>query len=216
VHGVDRKAPTFAALTTVKAKRPQPVLPLTVAPRRTYARVPLARAAVMLIGLAAVASAAIPGSPVRALISQAINRITGETEKTGVAAPDAAQTSEPVFDMKTDLSAALSIQPAQGKVRITLTEVAPEATVRVRLIDSNRATVQASGAAAHARFRTSPGRIEMVRVDGGEVVIDLPRSLIDARVEVDGRVIFQKERGQLRLNEPATTGTNPEFIFKPK
>jgi hypothetical protein len=215
VCSADRTAPTFAALSAVSAKKPQPVLPITVAPRRTVARVPLARAAMLLIGLAAVASAAIPGSPVRALISQAIQRIVGETEEPRFVAPRVPETPEAAVDTKPDLSAGLSIQPAQGRVRIVLTGVAPEATVRVRLIDSDRALVQASGAAAQARFRTGPGRIEMVGVAGGEVVIDMPRNLTDGRVEIDGRVIFHKDRSQMRLNEPAATGTNSEFIFRP-
>jgi hypothetical protein len=215
LQGADTKAPTYAARQAVFARRPQPIRVPVDTRRRLFGSVPLARAAMLLVGLAAVGSAAIPGSPVRALISDALRMIVGDTAKVPMMAPDAAETSEPVFERKSDLAAALSIQPAQGKVRIVLTNVAENATLRIRLIDSDRAAVQASGAAAQARFRTGPGRIEVVGINGGEVAIDLPRRLVDARVEVDGRLIFQKERGQLHLNEPATTGANSEFIFKP-
>jgi hypothetical protein len=52
--------------------------------------------------------------------------------------------------------------------------------------------VEANGAAAHARFRTGRGRIEVVDVRSGEITVEIPRSALGARVEVDGKVIFQK------------------------
>ena len=189
---VDVKAPTGPALAEVNVRRPQPLR--VPQQSRSFASMPLARAAMFVIGIAAVAGAAIPGSPVRALIVSALRTVTGQQEQEQRATPPQprVETSEPVFDTKTDVAAALSIQPSDGRVLIVLTRVAPEATIRVTEVDGNRATVEANGAAAHARFRTGPGRIEVVDVTSGEVRVEIPRSALGARVEVDGKVIFQK------------------------
>jgi hypothetical protein len=187
---VDVKAPTGAALAEVSVRRPQP-LRVPRQPRR-FAGMPLARAAMFVIGIAAVACAAIPGSPVRALIVSALRTVTGQADEKVVTPQQGVEPAEPVFDTRTDVAAALSIQPSGGRVLIVLTRVAPEATVRVTESDNNRATVEAIGAAAHARFRTGAGRIEVVDVPSGEVRVEIPRSALGARVEVDGKVIFQK------------------------
>ena len=217
VHSADAKAPTYAALNAVKARRSPPLRTPEFTQRRTFTRMPLARAALLVIGLAAVASAAIPGSPVRALIADALRFVTGaDKDETAVVPPRVdTEVAEPVFDSRSDLSAALSIQPVQGRVRVVLSSGANAATVRVRVVDSDRATVHASGAAAQARFRTGPGRIEVTGIEGGEITVDVPRSASNARVELDGRLIFEKDRGQLHLNESASTGPNQEFVFKP-
>jgi len=210
LHSSDIVAPTLPALAAVSAARGD------VARRRfALSRSALAKAAIFVVGFAALATAAIPGSPVRQWISSALQAVgivkpaqpLVDTNPTAVvpASP------EPVTGGE---AAALAIAPVGGRVLIVLTNVSAEAVIRVHLVDSDRATVQTLGEASHARFRTSAGRIEVIGVRNGTVRIDLPRSLEDGRVQVDGRTLFQKDHAELRLKQPATTGADSEFVFK--
>lgn len=191
VRSADVNAPVDAAAAAIERSRQ----PEVVAPRRPLIRLPLARAAMFLIASAAIASAAIPGSPVRAWISGALRSVGVLPRIEKPAAPvvseprPSADGVEPGND-----AAALSIQPVEGRVLVILTDVAPEARVRVRVVDTDRVLVQASGEAARARFKTGPGRVELIGVGKGDVVVDVPASALDARVEADGRVLFEKVR----------------------
>jgi len=187
IRGADTQAPVFAAQAAVSAARRQ-----ARRQRFAFSRGALLRAALFMIGFAALASAAIPGSPVRSWISTALRsmRITPAIEIPARRTPDA-RAITPTVESVTG-AAALSIRPVDGRVRVVLTDVAFDANIHVRLYDGDRAVVQASGAASRARFRTSPGRLELVGVGNGEVTIDLPRSATDARVEADGRVLYPK------------------------
>ncbi|MGQ0562264.1 MAG: anti-sigma factor family protein [Gemmatimonadota bacterium] len=190
VRSADAPAPTFAAFTAVRRTR-------TEAPprRHVFARVPLARAALLLFGFAAIASAAIPGSPVRAWLSDALRSVgvlPDRPEPAMPVLPDAPASADRAEQGSGPT--ALAIEPADGRIRIVLTGVAPEADVRVRLVEGDRALVQASGDAARARFRTGPGRIEVIGVGKGEVVVTVPLAASDARVEADGKVLFERVR----------------------
>jgi hypothetical protein len=181
----DIKAPTLAAFAAVGSARGV----AAANPRRAVFHRPLARAAMFVVGFAALASAAIPGSPVRAWISSALRSVGVMPDE--VADAPAVTIGTPNAATPTD-AAALAIEPADGRVRIILTNVDAATQVRVRMTESDRALVQATGDAAKARFRTGAGRIELIGVGKGEVLIDLPNSVKDARVEADGRVLFEK------------------------
>ena len=208
LHAADAAAPVMQARAIVAAQRTD-----TPRKRMAFSRSALAKAAVLMLGFAALASAAIPGSPVRAWISDALRGSRPAVVPTPAPVEVSPSAAAPAATPGTD-EAALSIEPADGRVLILLSGVTGETTIRVRLVDSDRALVQTSGGAAHARFRTGPGRIEVLGIEKGEVTIEMPRSVIDARVEVDGRVLFQKDHDQLRLSEPRLPGANSEFVFK--
>jgi hypothetical protein len=190
MRAADVAAPVFAAFTAVRRNPAEP------APRRPlFARLPLARAAMLMIGFAAVASAAIPGSPVRAWLSDALRSVGVLPEIEQPAAPVVPDSQASAGAVEQGGGpAALSILPSEGRLRIVLTDVSSAANVRVRMIDGDRALVQASGDAARARFRTGPGRIELIGIGKGEVVIDVPDGARDVRVESDGKVLFEKVR----------------------
>lgn len=195
MHSVDVQAPAVAApaaITSIAPIRPAFAAAPVARHERTWLSVPLARAAMLLLGFAAVASATIPGSPVRAWISDAL-RTAGvlEQEQEQPAAPVVPETpaSAGAVDQGDD-AAALSIEPVDGRIRIILTGVSASANVRVRMVEADRALVQASGDAAKARFVTGPGRIEMIGVGAGDVIIEMPKSVTDASVIADGKVLF--------------------------
>jgi hypothetical protein len=194
MQGADTRAPVSAALAAVK--RAHPVVPArraVVRPARRLVRVPLARAAMLIFGFAAVASATIPGSPIRGWVGDAL-RTVGVLKKQQPVAPVVPETPASAGAAEQgDDAAALYIEPIDGRIRIILTAVSEDANVRVRIVQADRALVQATGAAAKARFQTAPGRIEMIGVGSGDVVIDMPASVKDASVVADGRVLYEKQ-----------------------
>ena len=165
---------------------------IDISTKRSRLSVPLARAAMLLFGFAAAASATIPGSPVRAWLGDAL-RTVGVLEQEQPAAPVVPETpaSAGAVDQGDD-AAAVSIEPADGRIRIILTSVSADANVHIRIVEADRAFVQATGAAARARFITGPGRIEMIGVGKGEIEIEMPASVMDASVVADGRVLYEK------------------------
>jgi hypothetical protein len=91
-------------------------------------------------------------------------------------------------------STALSIEAVAGRIRIVLLNVSQDASVTVRVVDSDKALVEATGAAASARFRTGAGLLEVEGVTGGTIVVEVPRSARDAVVQRDGKTIYQTGR----------------------
>jgi hypothetical protein len=92
--------------------------------------------------------------------------------------------------------------PDDGAVRVVLNGAARGLRVRARVADGELVEVSATGAAAGARFRTSPGRIEVLDAGAGEVLIALPRGARAAVVEVDGHVYVAKDGARLRVTRP--------------
>ena len=187
VAGTDVVVPVLTAQARfAKLRRQDDRSP--VAPRRA-----LARAAMFIVGLAAVASAAVPGSPVRGWISDALTRV-GLLDQPQSAAAPAVIDEAPAVATDSGATAAISIEPVDGRVRVVLTNVHADATVSVETVAATRAFVETKGLAAQARFRTGPGRIEVIDIGGGNVVVQIPSSVKDATVEQDGRVIFTTGR----------------------
>lgn len=161
-----------------------------IVPRRSLPRVPLARAAMLLIGLAAVASATIPGSPVRAWFADVLRSGDDRAEQRETTVqPPAPEPAAPARPASAG-AAGVSVEPVDGRIWVYLSEAAPDAEVQVRREDTDRASVQLSGAAS-PRFRTGAGRIEVVGVGKTKVTVLIPRTARDVRVEVDGRLIYQ-------------------------
>lgn len=170
------------------ARRLERMMP-TPKPRRA-----LARAAMFVIGLGAVASAAVPGSPVRAWLSDALTRVGLLDAPQTAEAPPPLPEPEPAIQEDVVESTSLAIDAVDGRVRIVLRNVSDDANVEVRVVESDRALVEAKGAAARARFRTGAGLLEVDGIAGGSVVVEIPRSATHAVVLRDGTTIYQTGR----------------------
>jgi len=157
----------------------------------------LLRAAGLVLGFAAVGSAAVPGSPVREWIGTAVRGLVA------VAAEEPAATAEVI--------AGVSVAPNGGHVRIQLEGTAPEARLRARLTDAAQASVQVIGEASAVRFRTGPGRIEVREIDNVDLVVELPASAHDARIEFNGIELVVKDGDALRVVDSAQTGRELEL-----
>ncbi|HEU4881588.1 MAG TPA: zf-HC2 domain-containing protein [Longimicrobium sp.] len=175
------------------------------------ARRALPRAAVLVLALAgAAAAAAIPGSPAREWV-----RSLGLSERAEQPAVPVQPAPEAVPAAPAEMAPkAVSILPSEGRVRIAVSASSPELRVRARLVPGGKAEVTATGAAATARFRTGPGRIEVLGAGPGELVITLPADADAAFVEVNGRVLAAKEGAQLRSLAPRVAGSAAEPVFR--
>jgi anti-sigma factor RsiW len=162
----------------------------------------LARAAVLLMAVAGIASATLPGSPLRAWIGE---RFGGAAEAPSGVRPPAAP-AEPL--------AGVEILPREGSVRVVLTNAGGGVRVRVRLADAEYVDVRGTGAAAGARFRTAPGRITVDGAEGGEVHIALPRRLRHAVVTVGGRTYLVKEGERMRVLTTEVDSVGSELVFR--
>jgi hypothetical protein len=168
----------------------------------------LGRAAVLLLGFAGIAYAAVPGSSVRHWLAR-------------VAQPAAAPAAPPILRPAPAprpedevAPAGISIAPDDGGVRVLLTGSAPALRVRAQLSDGDRVEVTARGAAAGARFRAAPGRVGVVGARAGEVSVMIPRAARTAVVEADGRVLLSRQDGRTRVLAPVVDDSAPGMVFR--
>lgn len=152
-----------------------------------FAAAGLARAASMVLGLTLVAAAAVPGSPLNGWLRQVLAR---EDEPLPVA-PAPPEAAPPQLG-------GIYFAPADGRIRIGLRSLAPNATVEVSLVDSDRALVEAADI---KNFRTSPGRADVVGASGA-VRIFIPRVARDAAIEVDGELYVTRVGDEFKLVNP--------------
>lgn len=196
---LDPPAPTQAAYAAVLRRRARG---WGVESRRI-----LARAAVLVVAVAGIASATIPGSPVREWLADQFG-----SEPISVPEPPQVPlaASPPAGEVP---SAGIAILPAQGAVQVVLAGVNPGLRVRVRLEESDLVDVRATGAASDAQFRTGPGRISITGGGAGEVLVVLPRGLGRATVLVDGKPYLIKTGGQIRVLAPVADSAGAEIVF---
>ncbi len=177
-------------------------------PEWTTVRRALPRAAVFLVGVAAAAAAAVPGSPVRGWLEDALAPAPPATTAAPAPAPAAVSAAA--------LEAGVSVEPLDGSVRVAVRGATGDVVVHAEIVDGPRAGVYALGSAASARFGTGPGSIEVSDVSGGELRVELPRAALRATVTVNGEEYLTKEADQLRLAVPAAGRTATAVTFHVK
>lgn len=152
----------------------------------------LLKAAVLVVGIAAIGSAAVPGSPVRSWTAAAWQK------SAGVMRPAAQREPEPAASpTSSPLQAGIAILPDAGRVHVSVREPQAGVQLRIRMADGARVRVTAVSGPGAPRFRSGPGHLEIVGPGAGDLVIDLPRTLQNAAVEVDGRTVARLESGRI-------------------
>jgi hypothetical protein len=199
----DLPAPTDAARAAVARRRAAP------AGLRT-ARRALLRAALLVLGVAGAAAAAVPGSPVRRWIERAVAPAPAPAPAPPV------RTAQPEPAAEEAPAAGVSFPVENARVRVVIRGAGPALRVRTRVSSGSTVEVSATGPAAHARFRTGPGRVEVVGAEAGEVLVVLPAAAADATVEVDGAVVLAREGGVLRFPGPRPDSTAAGLVFRPR
>jgi len=175
----------------------------------------LARAAGILLVLAG-ALAAIPGSPLRQLIGRLLPDEAPVARAVTPPAPAAAQPAPapaPAPLKRAELPG-VAMVPTEGRVRVLVWSVQPGATIRVNLIDGSRVSVEAGSDAEDVRFRTANGRIEVMNLGSADAVIQIPRSLPFASLDVDGRQWLFKDGDQLRFTGPVLEQARDAVVFR--
>lgn len=156
--------------------------------RSVSARATLLRAAVLILGFAALASAAIPGTAVHDWFTGAL---------TGGQQPIATEGS--AADSRSDgTSGAISILPSHGRLTIRIVGAEQGSMLRVRLVEDARATIETQT----ARYRTGPGTVDVLDATGSKIQLDLPRSVEKATIIIDGRVVVTKMGDSLNWMTP--------------
>lgn len=181
------------------ATPPTPTPAATTAMRRaragTYSFV---KAAGLVLALAAAASAAVPGSPVRQWVANAI-----EPDRAPAPQVVAEQAPAPVATLP-PAPAGLSISPAGGTLVVSLDRMDGSA-IRLAGAEGSQASVSVVGAERDPEFRTGPGRLLVRDGVGGTVHVRLPVNHDGARLEVEGRLYAESRGGEIRVLVPPQT-----------
>lgn len=177
-------------------------------PRAAALRV--AASVVILLGVAA----ALPGSPVRSWIGRSVQEVrtllfdgdgAPEVDDGAVPAPTGADSVEAVE------RSGLAVGPADGSVLVRLVRVPESTTVRVRLVEGSRAGVWNAG----GEYRTASGSIEVTAPTSGELLVELPRSVHEVRLEVNGETAAVKEGSRLDVRVAGAVLRDGQFEFTP-
>jgi hypothetical protein len=162
------------------------------------------RAAALVLLAAGVASATVPGSPVRDWL-RGVTAPPAPAPETPEALVNEELPVEPLAGEAAPREAGISILPAQGSIRVLLVD-AGSLTVRARLTDDERAGVHVYGRAAGARFATAEGLIRVSGAQHGQMEIVIPRTARRATLELDGVILLYKDGERLHLSAAEPTG----------
>lgn len=168
-------------------------------------------AAAALLLTAGALSAAIPGSPVRQWLEASISELLAPAPGT---APEPASTPDVTDAANERAHIALRVGAAAGVVTIDIEGPDPGLELRVRTADTHELELQASGAAAGARFSSGGGRLTIRRPGPGTVALVVPRQLPSAELRVDGRPYVVVNRGELRVLAPLADTAGSEIILR--
>jgi len=174
----------------------------------------LLKAAAIVLLLAGAASAAIPGSPVRQLVDRAVRLIRGESAPVQVPATVAEPApGVPAAVREPSAPVDASIPVSEGRARISIHSPAAAARITVRLVDADRVTVRWDSEDEGVRFRTAPGSIDIYQVETA-LVVEIPRTLDHATVEVDAIVYYLKDGSQASILGPGGEVSGDEVVFQ--
>jgi hypothetical protein len=170
--------------------------------RRSLGGKPLWRAAVFLLAITGVASASVPGSPIRDRIDSWWNA----APVVEVVAP-----AEPPGETPS-ASTGVSVGPADGELFLVVDGASPALRIRVRLADQTTLGVRGTGEAADARFRLGRGRIAVEDARTGDLEVTVPHLVDRVSITVEGRHVFLKDGATIQVLAPADT-VGPEIVI---
>ena len=205
-----RAAGERVVLPVADPAAPRPVRGTGGAPVRA-----LPRAAILVLGVAGIASASLLASPLRSLWEDVRQSGPAPAVVAPPGGPGEGSGSPPAVPRAAEApTAGMLVQPSRGAVEVAIEQPHPDVRIRVRLGEGTRAGIRATGAASGALFRTGPGRAAIVQPGPGEVLIELPRDLRSAVLRVDGKAYLRKEGRELRVLVPDTDTAGAELILR--
>jgi hypothetical protein len=192
-------------------RRARPALRLSLGGTVPPVRRAFLRAAGLVLATAAVASAAIPGSPVRSLIVAVVDR-TGDLFRGERAAPTRTAPA-PTAETPAPPLGGVGAPLEDGRIRFVLRNPSRDLRIHVRLVDGEKAGIETLGGATSARLHALSGRIEMTGGGAGDVWIKIPRVAEEAHVEVNDKVYYYREGESVHIVAPGES-TESEVVFK--
>jgi hypothetical protein len=195
-----------SALESIDRPAPEPELDAIIERsesrgQRSLARGSLFKAAAILLTIAGASAAAIPGSPVNEWLVRSLSEIGISLDSDAPPAPSPDSRRE---------ESGVAVAALDGRVRISLLQMASDALIRVTLVDYEETLVRAAG----ARYRIGPGWIQVVGPASGDIRIQMSRSVSMAIIDVNGEEALVKRGADLRLSVPATDSTDSEIVFR--
>lgn len=178
----------------------------------SFRRSSLLRAAIVILTLG-IGAFAVTSTPVRAFAGDLIDQIAGLF---------GGQDARPVAHATTDTSAAPSVAPASaasiqardGRVHVVIRTRGSDTSspvVRVRFRQMTTAVVEAPGAS----FETSPGRLVVNTSNSDTLLVELPESVPNATVEVDGRPLIRIRGGEVTHGMIPDTA-HGDLLYRPE
>jgi hypothetical protein len=169
------------------------------------------RAAALILVAAGVALAVVPGSPLRSLWN-ARGPSPALVEPTPV--PVAGPGPAPVAAS----DVAVTLAPGLRSLLVSVRDFPAGSEIRVRTVDGVEARARVGRGGADTRFAVASGTIE-IRGPGSSaspvpVVIELPRGLREATVEVDGEIAVRARAGRLKPERPALDSLREDVTFR--
>ncbi len=152
--------------------------------RTALGRRALSRAAILLLLAAGAAAAVVPGSPLRELIGRLVSQ---RAEPAFVEAP--ARPVEQAAPERPGIPS-VTVAPLDGGVHVRVRRFVSGSIVRVRLAAGPDARVTLVSGHEDARFSVGPGSLlvdGMGSATAAEILVELPRGINSATVDVDGR-----------------------------
>ncbi len=190
--------------------RTAPATPMPLHQRRARAasarhvalgRAALMRAAVLLLAVAGAATAIVPGSPLRQLIER-LSSEPAEPVMVEMPTPPVEQAEAPAPGI-----ASVTVAPVDGRVAVSVRRFAAGSIIRVRFGSGFEVRATLVNGPGGARFSVGSGSLFVVGTGSStidEILIELPRGLNSATVDVDGkRILVASPDGLRRPGDPS-------------
>lgn len=181
--------------------------------RQRSAWLSLSRAASIALLLTAGVATALPGSPVRRWIMDGWQALRGP-ETTSVRPSEPTPETVGGGDVSTGAPAeeiGASVPVGTGSLEIWVHGFPSGAALRVEWVDGDQVGVFAGEG---TRFRTGEGRLEAFSPPGS-VRVELPKSLTQVLVGVDGEVLLRKTGAEVDISGSVQGRTPSEIVFHP-
>lgn len=166
----------------------------------------LPRAALFVLAIGGIASATVPGSPVRGW-AESLWEEPDTAEPPQAGREVAASTPGPK-----EVTAGVLIAPADGELHVFVEHPSPDLRIRVRLADQAEMVVRGHAGAADASFRIGRGQVRVEEAGAGELEVVIPRAVQRASISVDGRRLLLKEGEDLHTLL-AGSGLGADLVF---
>lgn len=162
------------------------------------------KAAALVLGVGAAASAAVPGSPVQGWIGDAVRALAATF------ADDPAQAGSPAPDTTVAAAEPQGVSvPVSDRAVVRIVDPAPGLRVHVRSVEDTLLSVVARG----ARYRAGDGVIEVLGPNSPELRIELPTAAATVLISSGDVPLLERSGGRLLVRAAAADTVDGTITF---